>query len=81
MNAIGTAVTGGMLSATFIDLVFIPLFFIIVCTLFSKKTQSSVPQPVVISGIPTEVETSQAMDNMPSVAGVSCRAAARRMPG
>jgi hydrophobe/amphiphile efflux-1 (HAE1) family protein len=30
MNAIGTAVTGGMLSATFIDLIFIPLFFVIV---------------------------------------------------
>jgi len=50
MNAIGTAVTGGMLSATFIDLVFIPLFFIIVCTFFSRKTHSSVPQPAVISG-------------------------------
>jgi HAE1 family hydrophobic/amphiphilic exporter-1 len=43
MNAIGTAVTGGMLSATFIDLIFIPLFFIVVCTFFSKKGQSSVP--------------------------------------
>jgi multidrug efflux pump subunit AcrB len=50
MNAIGTAVTGGMLSATFIDLIFIPLFFIIVCTFFSRNTQSSVPQPAVISG-------------------------------
>jgi multidrug efflux pump subunit AcrB len=37
MNAIGTAVTGGMLSATFIDLVFIPLFFVVVSTLFSRK--------------------------------------------
>jgi hydrophobe/amphiphile efflux-1 (HAE1) family protein len=39
MNAIGTAVTGGMLSATFIDLIFIPLFFVIVCGFFSKKEQ------------------------------------------
>jgi len=34
MNAIGTAVTGGLLSATFIDLVFIPVFFVTVSRLF-----------------------------------------------
>jgi len=39
MNAIGTAVTGGMLSATFIDLIFIPLFFIIISSLFGPKKQ------------------------------------------
>jgi HAE1 family hydrophobic/amphiphilic exporter-1 len=37
MNAIGTAVTGGMLSATFIDLIFIPLFFVIISHVFTKK--------------------------------------------
>jgi len=37
MNAIGTAVTGGMLSATFIDLIFIPLFFVLISRLFAKK--------------------------------------------
>ena len=37
MNAIGTAVTGGMLSATFIDLIFIPLFFVLISNLFMKK--------------------------------------------
>ncbi len=37
MNAIGTAVCGGMLSATFIDLIFIPLFFVLVSRLFNKK--------------------------------------------
>ena len=37
MNAIGTAVTGGMLSATFIDLVFIPLFFVVISRVFAKK--------------------------------------------
>ncbi len=36
MSAIGTAVCGGMVSATFIDLIFIPLFFVIVSQLFSK---------------------------------------------
>ncbi len=43
MNAIGTAVTGGMLSATFIDLIFIPLFFVVVSHLFASKKHSPVP--------------------------------------
>jgi len=37
MNAIGTAVTGGLLSATFIDLIFIPLFFVVVTLIFAGK--------------------------------------------
>jgi HAE1 family hydrophobic/amphiphilic exporter-1 len=37
MNAIGTAVCGGMLSATFIDLIFIPLFFVLVSKMFKRK--------------------------------------------
>jgi HAE1 family hydrophobic/amphiphilic exporter-1 len=37
MNAIGTAVTGGMLSATFIDLIFIPLFFVLVSRFSERK--------------------------------------------
>ncbi len=41
MNAIGTAVTGGMLSATFIDLVFIPLFFVLVCVLFGRRERAA----------------------------------------
>ena len=36
-NAIGTAVTGGLLSATFIDLVFIPFFFVLVSRMVSRK--------------------------------------------
>ena len=36
-NAIGTAVTGGLLSATFIDLIFIPFFFVLVSRIFSSK--------------------------------------------
>ena len=36
-NAIGTAVTGGLLSATFIDMMFIPFFFVLVFRLFAKK--------------------------------------------
>jgi len=37
MNAIGTAVCGGMLSATFIDLLYIPLFFVLVSRLFKVR--------------------------------------------
>jgi HAE1 family hydrophobic/amphiphilic exporter-1 len=37
MKAIGTAVTGGMLSATFIDLFYIPLFFVLVSRMFGGK--------------------------------------------
>ncbi len=36
-NAIGTAVTGGLLSATFIDLIFIPFFFVLISRIFIKK--------------------------------------------
>jgi HAE1 family hydrophobic/amphiphilic exporter-1 len=42
MNAIGTAVTGGMLSATFIDLFYIPLLFVVVSRLFKKKELNSI---------------------------------------
>ncbi|BBO85743.1 multidrug efflux RND transporter permease subunit [Desulfosarcina ovata subsp. sediminis] len=41
MNAIGTAVCGGMLSATFIDLIFIPIFFVFVSRLFKGKKAAS----------------------------------------
>jgi HAE1 family hydrophobic/amphiphilic exporter-1 len=40
MKAIGTAVTGGMISATFIDLIFIPLFFVVVTQWFAKKKKT-----------------------------------------
>jgi hydrophobe/amphiphile efflux-1 (HAE1) family protein len=44
MNAIGTAVCGGMLSATFIDLIFIPMFFVIVSRLFKREEREPAPQ-------------------------------------
>jgi hypothetical protein len=37
-------VTGGMLSATFIDLLFIPLFFVLVTGWFERKKRP--PRPV-----------------------------------
>ena len=43
-NAIGTAVTGGLLSATFIDLIFIPFFFVLISRMFGKK-QPKLPAP------------------------------------
>jgi HAE1 family hydrophobic/amphiphilic exporter-1 len=51
MNAIGTAVTGGMLSATFIDLFFIPFFFVLIFRLFKSriKVPASGPQGDPIS--------------------------------
>jgi multidrug efflux pump len=44
-NAIGTAVTGGLLSATFIDLIFIPFFFVLVSRLFSRKKHTVATEP------------------------------------
>jgi len=47
-NAIGTAVTGGLLSATFIDLIFIPFFFVLVSRMFAKKPKTvALPHTVV----------------------------------
>ncbi len=43
-NAIGTAVTGGLLSATFIDLIFIPFFFVLVSRLVTRKPQFAPPE-------------------------------------
>jgi HAE1 family hydrophobic/amphiphilic exporter-1 len=45
MNAIGTAVTGGMLSATFIDLFYIPLIFVVVSRTFRKRREVPSPAP------------------------------------
>jgi HAE1 family hydrophobic/amphiphilic exporter-1 len=43
MKAIGTAVTGGMLSATFIDLFYIPLLFVVVSRLFKVEQKPHTP--------------------------------------
>ncbi len=43
MNAIGTAVTGGMLSATFIDLFYIPLLFVVVSRMFKVEQAGYTP--------------------------------------
>jgi HAE1 family hydrophobic/amphiphilic exporter-1 len=41
MKAIGTAVTGGMMSATFIDLFYIPLLFVVVSRVFKRKREQT----------------------------------------
>lgn len=53
-NAIGTAVTGGLLSATFIDLVFIPFFFVLISRLVGKK-----PPRIADSGTAAIANSSQ----------------------
>ncbi len=44
MNAIGTAVTGGMLSATVIDLFYIPLLFVVVSRIFKRRGREAIPE-------------------------------------
>jgi hypothetical protein len=43
MKSIGTAVAGGMLSATFIDLFYIPLFFVLISRAFKRKQSEQTP--------------------------------------
>jgi NodT family efflux transporter outer membrane factor (OMF) lipoprotein len=47
-NAIGTAVVGGMISATFVDLLFIPLFFVLVTRFFEKGRKQSVTGIILV---------------------------------
>ncbi len=48
-NAIGTAVTGGLLSSTFIDLIFIPFFFVLVSRFFAKKNDEKHPATATVA--------------------------------
>jgi multidrug efflux pump len=48
-NAIGTAVTGGLLSATFIDLLFIPFFFVLVSRIFARKKAAVTAEPAEVN--------------------------------
>jgi len=54
MNAIGTAVTGGMISATFIDLIFIPLFFVLISRLFGKRQPKTKAVNAEVPDLPEE---------------------------
>ncbi|MHB1047285.1 MAG: efflux RND transporter permease subunit [Thermoanaerobaculia bacterium] len=44
-KAIGTSVLGGMVSGTFLAVLFIPLFYVVVVTLFSKKRKHETAAP------------------------------------
>ena len=41
-HAIGTGVVGGMLSATFLAIVFVPVFYVVVVRLFTKQGRGQV---------------------------------------
>ncbi|NRD72146.1 efflux RND transporter permease subunit [Shewanella sp. VB17] len=45
-NAIGTGVLGGMMSSTFIGIFFIPIFFVVVERIFSKREREKVAKVV-----------------------------------
>jgi HAE1 family hydrophobic/amphiphilic exporter-1 len=44
--AIGTSVLGGMITATFLAIFFIPLFFVLVVQLFGRRSRASAAAPV-----------------------------------
>jgi hydrophobe/amphiphile efflux-1 (HAE1) family protein len=48
-NAIGTGVVGGMLTATFIAVFFIPLSFVLISQWFKKKDPEPVPERAAVS--------------------------------
>ena len=53
-QAIGTSVLGGMITATFLAIFFIPLFYVMVVQLFDRKKSRSTEQPG--SGAPSPAE-------------------------
>jgi hypothetical protein len=55
MMGIGTAVTGGMVSATFIDLIFIPMFFVLISQLFARKRPHPPIEQSPVSTVTPEV--------------------------
>ena len=55
-TAIGTSVLGGMVTATFLAIFFIPLFYVAVVQMFSRKKASSVQDAEPDGSIPSEVK-------------------------
>ncbi len=54
MKAIGTSVLGGMVTATFLAIFFIPLFFVLVVQVFGRKKRVVATAPVVAATTPAE---------------------------
>jgi multidrug efflux pump len=52
--AIGTAVMGGMITATALAIFFVPLFFVLVRTLFRRRRREAPPPEAVPDGLPAE---------------------------
>lgn len=50
-RAIGTGVLGGMATATVLGLIFVPLFFVVVCKLFERKGKQSKPASALPSSV------------------------------
>ncbi|MGE5190501.1 MAG: efflux RND transporter permease subunit, partial [Gemmatimonadota bacterium] len=53
-NAIGTGVMGGMISATFLAILFVPVFFLVVRRLFPAKRAESAPERGTVAGAAPE---------------------------
>jgi len=50
--AIGTAVVGGMLTATLLAIFYVPLFFVTIARLFDSKAKAPPPSPAPDAGLP-----------------------------
>ncbi len=58
-NAIGRAVVGGMLSATILAIFFVPMFFIVVLRLFSRRGDGAIAAPPQLDTAADEPPASQ----------------------
>ncbi len=45
-HSIGTAVVGGMITATFLAIFFVPMFYVVVAQFFSRKKENAAPEEV-----------------------------------
>jgi multidrug efflux pump subunit AcrB len=55
-NSIGTCVIGGMLTATFLAIFYIPLFFVLVMQIFKRKQAEPAPQGKGNTDLPASTE-------------------------
>ena len=49
-RAIGIGVTGGMISATILGLMFVPMFYVVVMSLFNRKRRAAASSRVQVKG-------------------------------
>jgi multidrug efflux pump len=48
-NAIGIGVLGGMLTATFLGIFFVPVFFVLVRSMFTREVRKAGPEAAAIA--------------------------------